>query len=231
MMIKAEISSCKTCIYRHLLFGSLSNDEYDLVNKSRKETLYKKGKKIKFEGEAFTSFLYLRKGLVKLYKTDNVGKDHILSINKPGDFISLLHVFSNDNYQYNIAAIEDTLVCEVELSVIKELIKTNGEFALNIISRMGKIADDVIASRFDQAKLQIKGKIATIILFFSDQVYRKKRFRMPVTRREIGELISMSTENVIRTLSEFKKDNIVKFEGKEIIILDYTWLVTISKAG
>ena len=231
MMLKTEISSCKTCIYRHLLFGSLNDDEYDLVNKSRKEIFYKKGEKIKTEGEVFTSFLYLRSGLVKLYKTNNVGKDHILSINKPGDFISLLHVFSNDNYQYNIAAIEDTLVCEVKLNVLKELIKTNGEFALNIVTRMGMVADDIIDNRFGQAKLQVKGRVASIILFFSDKVYRKKRFKMPVTRREIGELVSMSTENIIRALSEFKKDNIIRFEGKEIIILDYDRLVMISKAG
>lgn len=231
MKLRADILTCKTCIFRNLLFGSLNNVEYDLVNGTRKEFIYKKGEKIKREGESIKSFLYLRKGLIKLYKTDKTGKDHILSINKPGDFVSLLHAFSNEVYQYSIAALEETHVCEIDLHVVKHLIKTNGDFALEIIKRMGIIADEVISGRFNKSQLQIKGKVASILLFLSDQVYHDNSFRMPVTRREIGELISMSTENVIRTISEFKRDEIVAFAGKKVTILNHEKLVSISEKG
>jgi len=231
MKRRTNILFCKTCVFRNLLFGSLNDVEFDLVNGTRKEFIYKKGGKIKREGEKFKSFLYLRKGLIKLYKTDRFGKDHILSINKPGDFVSLLHLFSNETYQYSIAALEETHVCEIDLSVVNHLIKTNGDFALEIIKRIGIIADEVITGRFNKSQLQIKGKVASILLFLSDQVYHDISFRMPVTRREIGELISMSTENVIRTLSEFKRDGIVAFNGKKVTILNHEKLVSISEKG
>ena len=231
MKIKKDIDSCKTCVYRNLLFGSLDDIEYNLVNSARKELLISRGEIIKTENEEITSFLYLRKGLVKLFKTDTMGKERILSINKPGDFISLLHIFSNKKYPYSISALEETLVCEVDISVLMHLIKTNGNFALSVVNRMGRIADEIIKIRFEQSRLQIKGRVASIVLFFADHVYRKKTFKLPITRREIGELISMSTENTIRTFSEFKKDGIIKFEGKELTILDYDRLVNISKTG
>ncbi|RLD72566.1 MAG: transcriptional regulator FNR, partial [Bacteroidetes bacterium] len=56
-------------------------------------------------------------------------------------------------------------------------------------------------------------------------------FRIPITRRELGELISMTTENTIRTLSEFKNDGIISMEGKVITILDYDRLHNILKTG
>ncbi len=225
------IQTCEKCVFRNLLFDSLNQQEYRLINEARTERVFLKGEVIKKEGERLISFLYLRTGLVKLYRTDQTGKNHILSINKPGDFVSLLHLFSNNFYQYSIAALEETRVCEVELEAIIHLVKTNGDFALNIMKRMGLIADEVISSRFNKAQLQIRGKVASIILYFSDQVYNKQKFKLPVTRREMAELIAMSTENVIRTLSEFKADNILQFKGKEVAIVDYQRLVAISKTG
>ena len=231
MKIKNDIASCRTCIYRTLLFGCLSDIEYKLVNNARKEYYFSKGETIKAEGLKVDSFLYLRKGLVKLFKTDHTGKDHILSINKPGDFINLLHIFSNETYTYNIVAIEDTLVCDVELAILRHLLKTNGDFAMTIASSMGKIADETIAYRFDQAQKQIKGRVASILLFFSDDVYHTTKFDLPITRREIGELIAMTTENTIRTLSIFHHDGIIAVDGKTIEILKYDLLKTIRENG
>ncbi len=231
MKITQTIQACEKCVFRNLLFDSLNPQEFRLVNSARSEKAFSKGETIKKEGDPFTSFLYLRTGLVKLYKTDQTGKDHILSINKPGDFVSLLHLFSNETYQYSIAALEETHVCEVGLDAIYQLVQTNGKFAINVIRRMGLIADEVISSRFTKAQLQIRGKVASILIYLSNQVYHDMKFKLPVTRREMAELIAMSTENVIRTLSEFKNDGILQFEGKEVEILDYPRLVSISKIG
>ncbi len=231
MKLKDDIKSCKSCVYRSLLFGSLDDIEYNLVNNTRKEVLFERGEVVKVENDEINSFLYLRKGLVKLFKTDTDGKERILSINKPGDFISLLHIFSNTAYPYSITALEETLVCEVDVNLLLHLFKTNGDFAFSVVKRMSKIADEIIKKRFEQSRLQVKGRIASIVLFFADDVYHTKTFKLPITRREIGELISMSTENTIRTFSEFKKDGIIAFEGKELTITDYERLVNISKTG
>ncbi len=231
MKLKDDIKSCKSCVYRSLLFGSLDDIEYNLVNNTRKEVLFERGEVVKVENDEINSFLYLRKGLVKLFKTDTDGKERILSINKPGDFISLLHIFSNTSYPYSISSLEETLVCELDVNLLLHLFKTNGNFALSVVKRMGKIADEIIKKRFEQSRLQVKGRVASIILFFADDVYHTKSFKLPITRREIGELISMSTENTIRTFSEFKKDGIIGFERKILTILDYDRLVNISKTG
>jgi len=231
MKIKSDILSCKTCVYRQLLFGELSDFEYKLVNESRTEMLFKRGEVIKKEGDVVNSFLYLRKGLVKLYKTDHQGKDRILSINKPGDFINLLNIFSGLNYRYSIAALEDTLVCDVELNVLEHVISTNGNFSLRILNKMSRISDEIIESRFEQSQRHVKGRIAQILLFFANKIYHSDHFQLPVTRREIGELLSITTENTIRTFSEFRKDELIDIDGKTILLLDKDRLKAINKSG
>ena len=226
-----EIESCSSCIYRKLLFDSLSTTEYQEVNNSRKECTYKRGEVISKEGDQIESFLYLRSGLIKLYKTDEKGKDHILSVNKPGDFINLLSVFSNSVYQYSIAVLEETKVCDIELQTLQGLIESNSKFALRLLNRISRISDNIIESRFEISQRQVKGRIAYFLLFLSDKIYHNHEFRLPITRREIGELISMTTENTIRTLSEFRKDGIISMDGKIMKIIDSKRLDSISKTG
>ena len=231
MRISNDIESCKTCVYRQLLFGDLNKKEYELINQTRTEKIFRRGEVIVKENDPIESFLYLRKGLVKLYKTDEHGKDHLISINKPGDFVNLLSIFSDQNFHYSINALEETFVCEVKLDVLKEVMASNSEFTLRILNRISHISDEVIVNRFEIARKQIKGRVAFILVFLADQIYKNHEYRMPITRRELGELISMTTENTIRTLSEFRKDGIVDMDGRIITILDYDRLVNVFKMG
>lgn len=231
MRISKDIESCKTCVYRQLLFSDLTENEYEFINKARTEKIFRRGEVIVKENDPIDSFMYLRKGLVKMYKTDEHGKDHLISINRPGDFVSLLSIFSNQNSHYSINALEETLVCEVQLDAIKQAVSTNNKFALRLLNRMSHISDEVIVNRFEIARKQIKGRVAYILVFLADHIYKSHGYRMPITRRELGELISMTTENTIRTLSEFKKDGIINMDGRIITILDYNRLVNIFKTG
>ena len=231
MKTSNNIIACKTCIYRKLLFEELSDQEYEVVNRARKEYVFNRGELIRREGEPINSFLYLRKGLVKLYKTDKSGKDQILSINKPSDFINLLSIFSNEEYKYSIAALEETYVCEVDLQALLKVINLNSKFSLRILNRISKISDEIIENRFEINQKQVKGRVAHILLFLADKIYGKDSFRMPITRREVGELISMTTENTIRTFSEFKKDGIISLDGKVITINDFERLRKVNMTG
>lgn len=231
MKIKHDIQSCQSCVYRNLLFGDLNDIEYKLVSQNRQEIYYKRGEIIKNQGDPVDAFLYMRQGLVKLFKTDSNHKDHILSINSPGDFVSLISIFSEKEYKYNIAAIEDTLVCLVDVEILRHLVSSNGKFSLHLMRKMGQISDSIIENRFEQSQKQVKGRVAHLLLFFANQVYHKDEFILHLTRREIGELITITTENTIRTISEFRKDGIIDIDGKKITLLDKDRLLNINNGG
>jgi len=231
MRISNDIDNCRHCVFRKLLFSSLNDEEYQMINNARTEYVYKRGEMIKKEGEKINSFLYMRKGLVKLYKTTKTGKDQILSINKPGDFINRLNIFSKSTYKYSIATLEETLVCDVKLDALFKVIEQNSTLSFSILNRISKISDEVIENRFSLVQKQIKGRVAHILLLLAENIYRNPKFKMPITRLEVGELISMTTENTIRTFSEFNNDGIIAIDGKNITILDMDRLINIDKTG
>ena len=231
MEILKNISNCKDCIYRSWAFKNLTDTELKLINERKVEKFYRKGENIYFEGDPIHSFLYLQTGLVKLYKTEANNKEHIISIAKPKDFIGLLSIFSNQDHNYSISAIEDSVICYVELDIIKKFIKTNGDFALDFFEKISKLSDSIIKTRVDINTRQLRGRIAYMLLFFSQNIYNSKGFSLPISRKEIAELIDMSTENVIRVLSEFRKDGLIQIEGKKIEINDIERLQKIYDLG
>ena len=96
---------------------------------------------------------------------------------------------------------------------------------------MSKMNDDIIENRFEISRKNLRGRIAYILIYFSNHIYQTDDFDMPISRREIAELIQMTTENVIRILSEFRKDGIIKIDGKRIYLLEPERLENICKLG
>ena len=70
-----------------------------------------------------------------------------------------------------------------------------------------------------------------VILYFTKEIYNTRVFDLPVSRKEIADYIGMSTANVIRTMSDFKKDGIIKVFGKTIEVVDINKLEILSKRG
>ncbi len=201
------------------------------MNLIKKEIVIEKGEIIYQEGEKINHLVYLKEGLVKLYKTGQGRTQQIISIATPRDFIGLLSVFSNTEYLYSLAALEDSSLCMIELDVIKKIILQNGKFALSLIEKMNRISDVVLSNKVELGIKQLRGRIAHILLMFADKVYGSDIYEFPVSRKELGELIDMRTENVVRILSEFRKDQLIGIEGKKIEIKNKPMLEKISELG
>jgi len=231
MELSHKINNCKECVYRSWAFKNLSAEELKQINNKKIEKFFRKGENICLEGDAISSFMYLQNGLVKLFKTESNTKEHIISIAKPKDFIGLLSIFSNKKHIYSISALEDSIVCFVDLDLIRTFIKTNGIFAIDFFEKISSVSDSVIKTRIDINTRQLRGRIAYILLLFSKHIYDSTTFNLPISRKEVAELIDMSTENVIRVLSEFRKDKLIQIEGKTIEIIDIKKLERIYEFG
>jgi CRP/FNR family transcriptional regulator len=101
--------------------------------------------------------------------------------------------------------------------------------AMDLMSKVSEATDKIIIENLEIKRKHLRGRVAHVILYFTDYVYGRDEFELPVSRREIAEYIGMTTENVIRTLSEFRTDKIIKIYGKEILITDKKRLQDISE--
>ena len=177
---------------------------------SKVEKKYEKGEYIIQTGEEIKEFVYLKSGLVKLYVENKDGREQIISFAKPLDFVSILNIFSGKYYSYSVKAIEESVTCNIDMHEIQRLVHENGKFSMNLLQRMSRVADKIILESMEIRRRNLKGRVAYILLYFRENVYKNKEFELPISRKEIAEYIGMTTENVIRALTEFRKDTIAK---------------------
>ena len=223
--------NCQNCELKPLFFDSVNEAEFAPICNSKHEKSFSKGTIICIEGESIKEFMYLKSGLVKIHKRENDIRDQILKIAKPLDYVNLLSIFSDNTYHYSVTAIEDSVVCFVDLDVIKSLVHTNGNFAMSMIQKMNRTTDVILQTVLEISKKNLRGRIAYVLIYFADQVYYKGIYELPLTRKELAEFIEMTTENVIRILSEFRKDGIIKINGKTIEISNRSRLQQIMEHG
>lgn len=231
MIEKNRYCVCETCEFRHIVFAYLDDDSIQALCDNKVEQSFRKGEIINHEGEKITGFKYLKSGLVKLYRSTPAGEEQVITITRPFEFVSNMSIFSGEQYRYSVSALEDSVVCIVKLDFIKSLFLKNGAFAMGLLTRISEINDKIINQTLDIRQKNLVGRVAFVLLYFSKEIYNSKIFDMPVSRKEIADYIGMSTANVIRTLSDFKKDGIIKVFGKTIELADIYKLEILSKRG
>jgi CRP/FNR family transcriptional regulator len=228
MNIKCD---CEKCELRSAFFESFREDELETFCRNKYETFHSSGDLVFHEGDEVRNFSYLKSGLLKLFKTMPNGRDQIITIAGPFDFVSLLGVFTISHQTYSVSALEDSVICHIDINEIKSIVRNNGLFSLNLMERLGTISNKIIQESMEIRRRNTHGKVAYILLKMSRELYMNQTFSLPVSRREIAEYIGMTTENVIRTMSEFRKEKIIRINGREIEIVDMESLDRISSFG
>ena len=228
---KNKLCVCANCDFRDVVFSYLDDSAIEELCNNKEEQSFLKGEIINHEGEKITNFKYLKSGLVKLYRRTTTGEEQVITITRPFEFVSNMSIFSEERYQYSVSALEDSVVCMVKLDFIKQLFLKNGAFAMGLLTKISMINDKIINQTLDIRQKNLIGRVAFVLLYFTKEIYNSRVFDLPVSRKEIADYIGMSTANVIRTLSDFKKEDIIRIFGKTIEVVDINKLEIISKRG
>lgn len=231
LMAKINKCECSDCQFRDVAFSTLKEPEIITLCDYRIEYTFSRGGIIHKEGDPIQEFKYLKSGLVKVYRESQSGEEQIITITRPFEFVSNISIFSEEEYKYSVMAIEDTVICSIKLDYIRSLVLQHGNFALELMTKISQITDKIIMQSLDIRNRHLAGRVAYVLLYFSRDIYRSMIFDLPVSRKEIADYISMSTANVIRTLSDFRKEGIINLNGKTVEILSPQTLELISSRG
>jgi CRP/FNR family transcriptional regulator len=226
-----KVCICENCDFRNVVFRFLDEDSVLSLCENKEERHYRKGEIINLEGDRIIDFKYLKKGLVKIFRRSSNGDEQVITITRPFEFVSNMSIFSEERYSYSVSALEDSTVCVVQLDFMKELFSQNGSLALGLLSRVSEVNEKIISQSLEIRNKNLVGRVAYVLLYFYKEIYNSRVFELPVSRKEIADFISMSTANVIRTMSDFKRDGIINTEGKMIEIIDPVKLEMISRRG
>lgn len=212
------------------LFRHLTREEVDMVNFEKEFRQYKRGEVLYREGSRISGFYCLHTGIIKVFKTGLDGKEQIIRFAKPGDIIAYRSVLSNEVACTSARVIEDSQVCFIPSEILISLVKSNSNYAFEILKLACHELGEANSFITDIAQKTVRERLAEILLLLvNDFGLDEQNFlQISLTREELANIVGTATESVIRLLSEFKSDKLVELNGRKIRILNRKGLEKIS---
>ncbi len=181
------------------------------------------------QGVAASHILFLEEGMAKLSVSD---KDRITTfkIVPGGTFIGLMCSFVKRSFDFSAVAIKPSKVRMIDRDVFEDLIRHNGDFAVEMVQMMSLATNKIVHDLIYLSHKNADGALCTIILELV-RIFGIHSFQLPFTRLELADMIGYSKESVIHTLSSLQRDGIIEVSGKNIKVVDQKRLELISKHG
>ena len=223
-------NNCNLCIYKSLAAQKLSEEELSKLSLSCLSVNFKKGDSIIKQGMFSTNVAFLKKGLAKIHITGPY-HEQIVRIIKSSKYLGLPTTFGDKVNQYSVTAIDDSEVCFIDISLFRMLLRSNPDFNDQVLIELCQSELEAYNRCVNRTQKQIRGKIADVLLSFSDSIYNSDSFPLLLTQEEIGNMVDASRESVSRVLTEFAKDGIITVTAKQIEIINRKLLLLISANG
>ncbi|TXB62536.1 response regulator [Phaeodactylibacter luteus] len=192
-------------------------EELRKLSDERKTKHYRR-RDIIFEEDDYPRYLYFVKtGKVKVFKTNEDGKEYIIDVCKDGDFIGYLDLIRDDKYTESAAAMEDTEVSLIPREDFEKLLHANRDVASQLIKMLASNVSEKEDQLLNLAYNSVRRRVADAVLLLSE---KQEDGSISILRDDLARIVGTAKESVIRMLTEFKEDGYIEVVDGAIRIID-----------
>ena len=205
-------------------FSELPEDYLERISEISIQRSYKRNMIIFMEDEPGKAFFYIKSGKVKIYRTYDDGREHIIHILGPQEVFGEVTLFNNINYPASASVYEDAEVIIFKNNKIEELIRQNSDLAFNmikILSRKLLFAQQKIKDlTFNDVYSRMASQIIKLSMSYGKKTDKGILIDINLSRQELADMTGTTRETVSRVISRFKKEKSISEEKDSIIIID-----------
>jgi len=173
---------------------------------------YEAGAYLFWEGEPAEAVYYIRKGHVKLRRTTDDGRDLLLSILKPGDFLADFDAW-DPNHRNSGQAMDDVEAGIIPLPDLELLLGKDGELAFRFAMWMSMLRRRSESKLCDLIMLGKPGALASTLIRLTNSFGVAQPdgilIRLKLTNTELAELVGTTRESINRMLNTLKNEGVI----------------------
>jgi CRP/FNR family transcriptional regulator len=200
----------------------ISSEVVDRLSAFAIPTYHPKGSVLFVEGQPPHGVFILYSGRVKLFTSSMDGKVFILRFAEPGQLLGLAGAVSGQPYETWAEATQPTQTMFVERGQLVHAMRRHGEVAVQVAMHLGASYCSAIAGMHVIGRSRSASqKVAKFLLdwFESNRPFLDQAgARFTLTQEEIAQLIGISRETVTRVLSAFKREGLIQWNGRHLVL-------------
>jgi CRP-like cAMP-binding protein len=225
---------CEQCAMRGTsLVADLPDTELDAFRACSSIAIYKSRQVIFHAGAPASGLYFLCHGAVKLYQSDRFGREHTVTVAGPGDVLGELPSNPSEPYSISAATLTDSQLCYLPRQRLEQFIQLQPLVGLRLIgalsTALGVTHKKVRALSFKPAE----SRLAYLLIQLAGTAGSDTggtRLTLRYSRRQIAEMIGVSTETAIRLLGRLKQKRAISTSQRELVIADAERLLRIASA-
>ncbi|MCF7832713.1 MAG: Crp/Fnr family transcriptional regulator [Candidatus Marinimicrobia bacterium] len=186
---------------------------------------YKRNQMIICEGGMNEHFYIIKKGEVKVYRTNKYGQNVVLALLHEGEFFGELSILDEDTASANVVTIQSTeLLCIHDRQFLR-MMKTIPCIANHLFYHMTKrirTCDDCIKNLNCPNSYD---RVGSVLIHLAEKTGYRKNSSVVINKipfqHNIASLAGTSRETVSRAFNRFKEDAYITKTGRHLVINDY----------
>ena len=231
MVIPQNNDTLKQCRTLNDFFSGLQNKELEILQQNLREIVFQKNETLIKQQTFVSHILYIKSGLIKLYIEGTSGKNLILKIITPNNFLGVTSLHGANYHQFTAVVLKKADVCMIEKQAFLKILASNKNLSLKLNEWHSENYQYLFNKLHIIGTKQLHGRLAETILYLCSPELTEHNIFNYITRKDISELAAMSLESMNRLLAEYRDDKLIIYEGKAIKINDYEMIKKLSAAG
>ena len=208
---------CRQCHFRFTCMpASASDRELPAFERSVRQFKLVQKQTLVHEGDQFESYYAVLQGVLKGYVTSSTGNDNVSRFAYPGDLVGLGAM--SGNWPKTLTALDEARVCRIPIESVN---------TPTLRRRLIKLTADRLRDIYDfeltltSASTRSK-RLARFLVKAERHLPRSSSegtFRLPMSQRDIGSYLALSTESINRAFRDLETRGLIKHHRKEVQIL------------
>ncbi|MCP5101835.1 MAG: Crp/Fnr family transcriptional regulator [bacterium] len=214
------------------IFSELSEEDMRYVDRHSLMQTFKKGSLIYFSDSDTRRIFFLKKGKVKLYKTDPSGRDLVYAVLKEREVFGSISPIDQESPNEFAQAMEDSMTCVIEKDLFFSFIKDRPTVMLRLNKLLGLKIYELEMLLEELTFKPVQGRIIALFM----KLYEKfgadwdvlKMINIPLTHSDIASMIGATRESTTVALNKLKNNGLIESRKKRFYIKDIDRLANFS---
>jgi CRP-like cAMP-binding protein len=186
------------------------------VGEGTSRKAYSKNEVIFTQGDACDHLFFIHSGEVKISVVSEQGKEAVIAIMNAGHFIGEGCLSGQALRISSARAIDDCVISAIEKAVVMNALKTNPEFAAQLLAyllaRNSRIEGDLIDQLFNSSERRLARLLLLLANFGKEG--SPDIVAVELSQETLAEMIGTTRSRVSSFMNKFRKLGLISYNGK-----------------
>jgi CRP/FNR family cyclic AMP-dependent transcriptional regulator len=206
-------------IRRVPLFSLLTNDQAQSIADSVVKRRYRRGEIIVEHERKSNALFILLTGRARVLTSDSRGREVILAVLQPGDYVGEMSLIDNEPHSATVRAEVQTDMLVLGRAEFARCLPENSSLSYAILRGLVQRLRNADRQIESLALLDVYGRVARSLLDMAEQTGDILLIRNKVSRQDMAKIVGASREMVSRVMKDLEQRGVIQTQENGSVII------------